>query len=92
MSTHLFVGEQQTDKHCILLKPDHVTDVQGAAGEEVVEQEDEENADGEEEVEAGELDQVRHRDVARGGLWQEQPGCHLYKIHTRYIQGTIRGT
>ena len=65
LSIYLFVCEQQADEHCILLNPDHLADVQGAAPEEVVEQEGEEDADGEEQVEAGELDQVGHGDVAR---------------------------
>ena len=77
LSTHLFVSQQEADKHCILLNPEHLSDVQRAAGEEVVDDEGEEDADGEEHVEAGELDQVRHRDVARRRLWQEQSGCHL---------------
>ena len=73
-----------------------MADVQGAAGEEVVEHEGEEDADREEQVEAGELDQVRHRDVAHRRR-QEQPGCHLfgnlgtYKVHTGCIS-VIRGT
>lgn len=65
MSIHLFVGEQEADEHRILLNPDHLADAQGAAREEVVDQEGEEDADGEEQVEAGELDQVGHGDVAR---------------------------
>ena len=65
MSNHLFVGQQKADKHCILLNPKHLSDVQGAAREEVVDDEGEEDADGEEHVEAGELDQVGHGDVAR---------------------------
>ena len=74
---HLFVGQQQADKHCILLNPEHLSDVQGAAREEVVDDEGEEDADGEEHVEAGELDQVGHSDVACRRFWQEQSGRHL---------------
>ena len=62
---HLFVGQQQADKHCILLNPEHLSNIQGAARKEVVDDEGEEDADGEEQVEAGELDQVGHGDVAR---------------------------
>ena len=65
MSNHLFVGQQKADKNCILLNPEHLSDVQSAAREEVVDDEGEEDADGEEHVEAGELDQVGHGDVAR---------------------------
>ena len=63
--THLFVGQQQAYKHCILLNPEHLSNIQGAARKEVVDDEGEEDADGEEHVEAGELDQVGHGDVAR---------------------------
>ena len=56
MSTHLFVGEEETDQHCVLLNPKHVADVQGAAGEEEVEEEGDQDADGEQQVEAGEPD------------------------------------
>ena len=75
--THLFVGQQKAYKHCILLNPEHLSDVQGAAREEVVDDEGEEDADGEEHVEAGELDQVGHSDVACRRFWQEQSGRHL---------------
>ena len=66
LSIYLFVCEQQADEHCILLNPQHLSDVHGAPPiKEVVEEEREEDADGEEQVEAGELDQVGHGDAAR---------------------------
>ena len=56
LSTHLFVGEEETDQHCVLLNAEHLADVQGAAGEEEVEEEGDEDAHGEQQVEAGEPD------------------------------------
>ena len=56
LSTHLLVGEEETDQHCVLLSAEHVADVQGAAREEEVEEEGDEDAHGEQQVEAGEPD------------------------------------
>ena len=57
MPSHLFVSEEETDQHCVLLNAEHVADVQGAAGEQEVEEEGDEDAHGEQQVEAGEPDQ-----------------------------------
>ena len=56
MPSHLFVGEEETDQHCVLLNPEHLADIQGAAREEEVEEEGDQDADGEQQVEAGEPD------------------------------------
>ena len=57
LPSHLFVSEEETDQHCVLLNAEHVADVQGAAGEQEVEEEGDEDAHGEQQVEAGEPDQ-----------------------------------
>ena len=56
MPSHLFVSEEETDQHCVLLNAEHVADVQGAAREEEVEEDGDQDADGEQQVEAGEPD------------------------------------
>ena len=56
LSTHLLVGEEETDQHCVLLSAEHVADVQGATREEEIEEEGDQDADGEQQVEAGEPD------------------------------------
>ena len=56
LPSHLFVGEEETDQHCVLLNPEHLADVQGAAREEEIEEEGDQDADGEQQVEAGEPD------------------------------------